>query len=218
MKIPKKNSDLPRFEDLPFDQQLRIRKWIREFEQVETPITKALKRVAEAMECSYQTATRNYYAWKDSEDWGVLINYAKLPYHDKARRRFYSWWQKLCLKSKTIRDAYIEFVRLFKSGKAIPGMPPTQSRDELPSGFDYNSLIRHTPKKWSIWRSKPNGEQTSVIGCDKREETIANLRRIIFSGDAITDIKFKGQVISAKTTLALLADADLKIVKADSNS
>lgn len=216
MKVPKSVAKLPTIEEVA-DQQPEIRKWIRELERVESPITKSLERVADAMGCSYQTARTKFYAWKDTEDWHVLINYAKLSYHDKARRQFYSWWRNLCLKSKTVKEAHQKFMQQFKSGKPIPGVSSAQSRDGLPSGFDYNSLIRHAPKKWCIWRNAPNGEPATVTDFDTRFEVIAGLRQIISSGDAIADIRFKGKIVSAKATLALLADAGLKIVRANSN-
>ena len=213
MKIPKTVSELPKFEQLPLDQSLRIRKWIDELERVESPILKSLERVARVMGCPLGTAASKYYAWRQSEDWHVLINYAKLPYHDKDRYRFYAWWHKLCLRSKNIKEAFREFERQFKSGKAIPGMQPTESRERLPSGFDYNSLIRHAPQKWIIWRKPANGEKSSSTGFDTEFEAESHLRRIVESGDAITDIKFNGKSISAKTTLALLNNARLRIVR-----
>lgn len=217
MKIPKSASELPKFEEVP-DQQAEIMKWIREFEQVAPPITASLKRVAERMGYSHQTAISKYYAWKASEDWHVLINYAKLSYHDKSRLRlFYPWWQKLCAKNKTVKEAYRKFERLFKAGEAIPGISPTGNRERMPQGLDYNSLIRHAPKGWSIWRRAANGERLSVINCEAPFELKANLREIISSGDAIADIKSKGKIVSARDTLALLADAGLKIVRANSN-
>jgi hypothetical protein len=212
MKIPKSVSELPKFEQLT-EQRARIRKWVAELERVERPVLKSLERVASVMGCSRQTAVRKYYAWKDSEDWHVLINYAKLPYHDKERYRFYACWHKLCLKSKNNKEAFRELERQFKAGKAIPGMQPTESRERLPSGFDYNSLIRHAPQKWIIWRKPANGEKSSSTGCDTEFEAAAHLRGIVESDDAIADIKFKGKSISAKTTLALLNKARLKIVR-----
>ena len=213
MNIPKSISELPKFEQLPPEQCMKIREWVAELERVESPILKSLERVAGVMGCSLQTARSKYYAWRNSEDWHVLINYAELPYHDKERYRFYAWWHKLCLRSRNIKEAHREFIRLFKAGKAIPGLPPTQSREQLPSGFDYNSLIRHAPQKWIIWRKPIDGEKLSSTGCDTEFEAAAHLRGIVESGDAIADIKFNGKSISAKTTLALLNNARLKIVR-----
>ena len=75
---------------------MKIREWVAELERVERPILKSLERLAGGMGCSLQTARTKYYAWRNSEDWHVLINYAELPYHDKTRYRFYAWWHKLC--------------------------------------------------------------------------------------------------------------------------
>jgi hypothetical protein len=167
------------------------------------------------MGCSHQTALHHYYAWRKSEDWHVLINFAKLPYHDRERFRFYGWWQDLCLQSKTVKAAHNEFVRQFKSGKLIPGMPTTQSRDNLPSGFDYNSLIRHAPKGWTIWQNESHNERPSAVNCDTKFEAISALREIVNSGGAITDIKFKGKALPASATLTLLSHAGLKIASSN---
>ncbi len=96
MKIPKSISEIPKFEQLPPEQCMKIREWVAELERVERPILKSLERLAGGMGCSLQTARTKYYAWRNSEDWHVLINYAELPYHDKTRYRFYAWWHKLC--------------------------------------------------------------------------------------------------------------------------
>ena len=156
---------MAKFEQLPLDQSLRIRKWIDELERVESPILKSLERVARVMGCPLGTAASKYYAWRQSEDWHVLINYAKLPYHDKDRYRFYAWWHKLCLRSKNIKEAFREFERQFKSGKAIPGMQPTESRERLPSGFDYNSSICFLRMSFSSNTLAIFCSHFSMIGC-----------------------------------------------------
>jgi hypothetical protein len=147
MNVPRSYSDLPKFEELPSDQRLRIQQWIEELDSVERPLQKSLQRVAEVMGCSFPTARTKYYAWKNSGDWHVLINYANLPYHDKKRKSFYEWWHKLCLQHKNTREAYREFLDLFNTRKPIPGLP-IRNRKRLPSGFGYHSLISHAPTKF----------------------------------------------------------------------
>ena len=212
MKIPRSVADLPKFEKLPPFQRIEIENWISQLERVEPPIVNSLKRAAEVMGCPIQTATAKYYAWK-KWGWRVLINYAKLPYHDKARYRFYAWWHKLCLKSKSVKEAHREFTRLFKAGETIPGLPELENRERLPSGFDYNSLIRHAPKKRTICRRALDGARLSCTEVDIKFEALASRRDVIKSGDSIADIKFNQKSISVKAALALLSKTQLTIVR-----
>jgi len=144
MNIPKSYSELPNFEELPWDQQNQIRKWIKELERAEKPLQKSLERVAKVMGCSFPTARRKYYAFKNSGDWHVLINYAKLSYFDKERKTFNNWWHDFCLQHKNAREAYREFLDLFKGGMPIPGLA-TKERGHPHS---YDVLIRHAPTKF----------------------------------------------------------------------
>ncbi|HLP77217.1 MAG TPA: hypothetical protein VK327_09890 [Candidatus Paceibacterota bacterium] len=217
MKRPRADSELPEIDKLPLNQRVEITTLIREFNSIEAPITKSFERIARVVGCSHQTIRSKYYKWKKSQDRHVLINYAKLPYHDKARYRFYSWWNDLCLQSKSVTEAHHEFVRLFKTGEEIPGLPPVTDRDQLPSGFDYNSLIRHAPKKWVIWRRMQSNGRSHYESFDEKSAVLRQLRKIISDGDSIVDIKFKGKTISAETTLAFLRDAGLRVVTKYSN-
>lgn len=152
MRPLSKTIDLTEFLQLPADVRLEIERWLAALEAVTRPVGESLARVAQRMGCSPQTARRKYDAWRASRDWRVLINRARVPEKRGALTpEFIEWWKSLCAQNgRKCSVAYREFVRRFKSGAAIPGIPPGTDRYFLPQGFGRDNLYRHTPTKFEL--------------------------------------------------------------------
>jgi hypothetical protein len=140
-------TDLAEFLLLPADVRQEIESWQAELANVTRPIQRALSNVAARMGVSLQTARRKYDAWrKAGRSWRALINRAKVPEDRGLDPDFIEYWKKLCEQNtRKFRPAYREFVRQYKSGAPIPGLPPGISRKSLPPGFSYDNLLRHKP-------------------------------------------------------------------------
>lgn len=145
MKRPRSNNAAPILDEMPPEQRNQIHRWVLALDSVGSPIQKSLERVADQMRCSVGTARRKYYDYRNSRDWRVLVNYAALPYENQNHKMFRDWWRNLCFEHKSVKAAYRTFLKFFNSNAPIPGMPSRRRPGVVPSGFGYDSLIRHAP-------------------------------------------------------------------------
>jgi hypothetical protein len=141
---------LAEFLQLPSDVRREVEKWDRELQAVTRPIQRNLEKIANRLGVSLKTARRRYDAWR-REGWRGLINRSKVPEDRGLDSQFIEWWKKLCQENgRKCRPAYREFVRRFKDGTAIPGLPPGMPRNALPLGFTYCNLIRYKPTRFEL--------------------------------------------------------------------
>jgi hypothetical protein len=149
MKSKKSDFNFKDLSELPDDERKEVQRWITHLSAVRKPIQKSLADVARYLGCSVGTVRRKYDLWQRYEDWHDLINYAHLPKSDEDRIMFVEWWQALCIvHERKCASAHRDFVRRFRSGESIPGIGPGVSRDRLPEGYGYASLIRLAPQKF----------------------------------------------------------------------
>lgn len=143
--------DLSEFMRLPQDVRQSVESWIAQLNGVTKPIQKNLALVAARMGVSVQTARRKYDAWRSGKDWRCLVNRALVPEDRGLHPEFIAFWQGLCKQNgRKCRPAYREFLRRFRAGACIPGLPATLSRAELPYGFSYDNLIRYRPSEFEL--------------------------------------------------------------------
>ena len=150
-------TELAEFLQLPAEMRSEIELWLAELRRVTRPIQRSLAAVAARMGVSLKTARRRYDAWRQggSADtaWRLLVNRAKVPVAGVRGLdpEFITFWQGLCKQNgRKCAPAYREFVRQFKSGAPIPGVPPACDRRQLPQGFGYDNLMRFEPSKFEL--------------------------------------------------------------------
>jgi len=148
-------TDLADFLRLPDTVQNEVRNWEKLLATIQPPIMLALRGVATQLGVSYECAREKYYAWRRARKddatsaWRVLINHAKAPARRSLDPLFLEWWCKLCQEnSRSHLAAYREFVRRFRRGDDIPGIPHGTNRSKLPRGMTYENLMRHKPTKF----------------------------------------------------------------------
>jgi hypothetical protein len=149
MKSKKSDFNFKDLSELPAAEREEVRRWIVRLSAVQKPIQKSLSQIARGLGCSVGTVRKKYDLWQRYEDWRDLVNYARLPKSDDNRRMFIEWWQALCIvHARKCTSAHRDFVRRFHSGELIPGISLDISRDKLPEGCGYASLIRLAPRKF----------------------------------------------------------------------
>ncbi|MDE2099090.1 MAG: hypothetical protein KGL39_17685 [Patescibacteria group bacterium] len=150
MKFFPTTTDLTEWLQLPTEVQVDITAWTEELSAVGSPVTASLRAIAGRMGCSFQTARNKYYRWLgQGRDWRALKNLSKLPETAGVSPEFAEWWKQLCQQEgRVFKSAYKEFLRRFKAGEMIPGLPPATERHRLPRGFSYDNLIRYRPTEF----------------------------------------------------------------------
>jgi hypothetical protein len=149
-------TDLTDFMRLPLAVRNEIELWHRELQSVGKPYQVALKQLAGGMGVSFQTARRKFYAWK-KDGWRGLVNRAKAPDGGRSNLdpEFIEYWKSLCEQNgRKCRPAYKLFLREFRSGKHIPGIPAGTARHSLPLGFSYDNLMRFRPTQLELAASR----------------------------------------------------------------
>lgn len=148
-------SEIPEFLALPAEVRSEIEMWVEQLAAVTKPIQKSLADVAARMGCSLKTARRKYDAWRRARHWRALINRSKVSLREDRGLdpEFITWWQGLCKQNgRKCAPAYREFVRRYKAGEDIPGIPVAvrQDRRHLPTGYGYDNLMRHRPSDFEL--------------------------------------------------------------------
>ena len=150
MKSKKSDFNFKELSELPAVEREEVRRWIVRLSAVQKPIQKSLSQIARHLGCSVGTVRKKYDLWQRYEDWRDLVNFARLPKSNDDRIVFIEWWQALCVvHARKCASAHRDFVRRFHSGEFIPGISLEISRDKLPEGCGYASLIRLAPPQFN---------------------------------------------------------------------
>lgn len=143
-------SDMVVFMRLPEEVRQEVECWVAELAAVSRPIQASLAAIAERQGVSLVSARRRYDAWR-RRGWRGLVNRNKSREHAGLPREFIEYWRGLCqANGRKCRPAYREFVRQWRAGEPIPGMPPDASRRFLPRGYTYANLLRFAPTKFEL--------------------------------------------------------------------
>lgn len=155
-------AEITEFLRLPDDVRREIELWVEALAGVCKPIQKSLADVAARMGVSLKTARRKYDAWRHTRSWKAVVNRAKTGGRwmvDGGRGldpEFVTYWQGLCKQNaRKCAPAYREFVRQFRAGEPIPGLPENgrgmNGRGmKLPLGYGYDNLMRYAPSKFEL--------------------------------------------------------------------
>lgn len=145
------DTDLAEFMALPLAAREDVAAWMGELALLTRPIQAGLRSIAHRLGVSQQTARRKYDAWRAKGDWRSLVNHTKIPKDRRLAPEFIAFWRGLCVQnSRKCAPAYREFVRRFRAGAEIPGLPPGTDRLRIPRGYSYDNLMRFAPTEFEL--------------------------------------------------------------------
>ncbi len=138
--------EVAEFAGLPLDVKMEIKSWLRELAVVERAANKqqAFERAARALQTSWQTVRRKFYAMRNSGDWRSLINGAKVP--DEAARvpaAIVEEYARRCDgNQRKSRPAHRALIREWQRGELAHLPWPELGERGLPRGCSYDNLMR----------------------------------------------------------------------------
>ena len=145
-------TDLVEFLRLPERIRKDVEAWQEELSRLAPPIQVGLELISHRMGVSAKTARNRWDAWRRSGgSWRSLIDRRSVGDRAKLSPEFIDYWRGLCEANKRkISPAYREFVRQWRAGWSIPGVPLGFPRHTMPRGFSLDNLRRFSPTPFEL--------------------------------------------------------------------